>query len=153
MRALVEYRVEDKRNEMIKITEKLLGYLTFEEILLSALGLGIFFFAVWAWVLFFNQGTSWGSFRKFLFMIVLTAFSLAAIKSIQRNFFSEAIITVKGAQVYYGPSVTDQSAFRLGEGLKVYCVDEREGWSRILLASGESGWIQKDLIGEIRTRN
>lgn len=153
VRSLVEYRIEDKRNELIKIAEKLLGYFTFDEMLLSFLVLLFLLLGGWGWALFFKQDASWGFFRKFTLLLTLVFSVLLLVKMIQINFFRESVIVAKQAQVYYGPSVTDQAAFQLGEGLKVYEVDEREGWSRILIASGEIGWIQKELIAEIRPRS
>lgn len=152
VRNLIEYRVEDKRNELIKVTEKLLSYFTYDELFVTALIFSLLLFVSWAGVLFLKQDASWGFFRKLLLLIALTLAALTAIKGIQINFFRESVIVARKAQVYYGPSVTDQAAFQLGEGLKVYGVDEREGWSRILIASGESGWIQKEMIAEIRPR-
>ncbi len=148
-RSLLEYKVEDKRLGLVQLADTLLGFFRAHELNLFAL-LAVFLgVSSWAFVLFFKADTSWGGIRKTLSMITLIAVALASFKGIQENFFHEAIVTVKEAQVYYGPSVTDQPAFRLGDGLKAYVLDSREGWNRILIPSGESGWIQSDQITKI----
>lgn len=152
VKSLIEYRIEDKRNEMVKVAELVLGYVTLGELWVSVLGLSFLLLASWAGVLFFKRDRSWGIFRKSLLLLSFIFLALFLVKSIQVNFFREAIVIAKKAQVYYGPSVTDQAAFQLGEGLKVYEMDDRVGWSRILIASGESGWIQAESIAEIRPR-
>lgn len=150
VRNLLEYKVEDKRNEFVKVGEKILGFFTFEELAFFALLMGLLLFGTWAAALFFKSDPSWGWFRKTLVVLGLIGFGAVTLKSIQMSFFQEAIVTANEAQVYFGPSVTDQPAFRLGEGLKAFIVDSREGWDRILIPSGESGWIQEDQISEIR---
>ncbi len=149
VRSLLEYRVEDKRIWFVKIADEVLSYFTFQEVALFALASSLLLFASWTFVLFFRPDTTWGSIRKTLLILALLGMVLVVVKGIQQNFFREAIVTAKETQAYYGPSVNDQPAFRLGDGLKVYVVDEREGWSRILIASGESGWIQNDQIEAI----
>jgi tetratricopeptide (TPR) repeat protein len=150
VRGLLEYRIDDKRNELIKIAETFLSYFTQDEIIIFGLLVGFVFFASWAGVLFFKADASWGFFRKLLLLLTLAGFTVMGMKTVQTRFFRESIIMTKDAQVYYGPSVTEQQAFRLGEGLKVFIVDTREGWNRILIPSGESGWIQQEQAASIK---
>ena len=63
--------------------------------------------------------------------------------------FGDAMVMAKNSEVRYGPSPSDQIVFKMGEGLKVYVMDEREGWSRIYVASGETGWIQDEKIAKV----
>jgi SH3-like domain-containing protein len=55
----------------------------------------------------------------------------------------------KECEARYGPSAHDQVAFRMGEGIRVFLVDRREDWSRVLLTNGESGWVRNGDIEEI----
>lgn len=147
VRNILEYRIEDKRNEAVKIAEKVLSYVKLPELLLFSLVASLLFFGVWAFSLYSSQEFS--LLRVVFFSFAILGFALLGVKTVQMNFFREAIVISKEAQVYYGPSINDQQAFKLGEGLKVYVRDSREGWSRIIIASGETGWIQKDQIGEV----
>lgn len=148
-RSLRDYRIDDKRLWIIRIADAFLGYFTWREILLFAWICGFLFLGSWVYLLFVKPEADWGPLRKTLLILALLGAALVLVKGLQENFFREAIVTAKEAQVYYGPSVNDQPAFRLGDGLKVYVVDTREGWDRILTASGESGWIQNDQVAEI----
>lgn len=149
VRGLLEYRVDDKRPWFVRLGDGFLGYFTDQEMKLFALIFWLLFLGNWAFDLFFNPESNWGRFRKIVLILALVGAALVVVKEIQQSFFSEAIVTTKEAQVYYGPSVNDQSAFRLGDGLKVYVVGKREGWNQILTPSGERGWIQSDQIAEI----
>ena len=71
-------------------------------------------------------------------------------KQIDTSVMRDAIVMSKEAEVRYGPSENDQVAFRLGEGLKVYVVDHREDWSRVILVNGDGGWVQSNQIAEVR---
>ncbi len=150
LQGLSEYKVEDKRNWYLRAAEQVLGYFTEKEITVLSLASYFLLMASWAFVLFFRPGTPWGWMRKtFLFISILT-FALMGVKSVQAFWIRDAIVMSEGAQVRYGPSETDQIAFRLGEGLKIYVVDSREGWSRVLIPNGDSGWIDSSQIAEVR---
>ena len=83
------------------------------------------------------------------FVLVLAAG--VGAKNVQAHWLRGAIVTAREAQVRYGPSESDQLAFRLGEGLKLYVMDHREEWSRVLLVNGESGWVRNDQIEDYQT--
>ena len=83
--------------------------------------------------------------------MVLIFLALMGAKNVQAHWLRGAIVTAKEGQVRYGPSESDQLAFRLGEGLKLYVMDRREEWSRVLLTNGESGWVRNDQIEEFQT--
>ena len=148
-RSLLEYHMEDKRLGLIQMADTLLGFFRMQELGLFALIAVFLTLSSWVFVLFFRADTDWGAVRKTLLIVACVALATSGFKGVQEKFFREAIVTVKETQVYYGPSVTDQPAFRLGDGLKVYVLDSREGWDRILIPSGESGWIQNDQISKI----
>lgn len=151
-RGLLEYRVEDKRGWYVQAAETVLGFFTLKEVMTAAFSSFMVFALVWAFTIYFRRDEPWGWRRKTLFVMFALLAAAAAVKNIQTHFFRDAIVTAKEAQVRYGPSVNDQTAFRIGEGIKVYVVDEREGWSRVLLSNNESGWVQNSQIAEVRER-
>jgi tetratricopeptide (TPR) repeat protein len=60
-----------------------------------------------------------------------------------------AIIMAANAYVKSAPDGQSTDLFILHEGLKVEIIDATEGWMRILLADGKSGWIETAKIGQI----
>ena len=80
--------------------------------------------------------------------LVLSILTFAA-KRVEVRVMRDAIVMVKKAEARFGPSDGDRVAFRLGGGLKVFVVDHRGDWSRIILTSGEDGWIKNSQIAEV----
>ena len=149
-RGLLEYRVEDARNWYLKATEAVLKYATEREVyvvLLAALfiflGGGIIYFLR-------GRGVFWNPWQQFFFIVLLLAALLAFGKQIQSNLIRDAIVMQKECEAHYGPSEHDQVAFRMGEGIKVFVMDRREDWSRVLLTNGESGWVKDSDIAEVK---
>ncbi|HXV28151.1 MAG TPA: tetratricopeptide repeat protein, partial [bacterium] len=124
-RGLLEYRVEDKRNWYIRAGEQFLENFTEEEIDLIWLGAFFLFILSWCFMLFFRRGTPWGWRRKFLLWLSVLFFILSIAKEVETRMIRDAIVMAKGTDVRYGPTESDQVAFRLGEGIKVYVVDQR----------------------------
>jgi len=149
-RGLLEYRIKDKRNWYLRMGDKTLRHVTEREV--HSLGLLVYFLFIGScvFVLFFRRGLPWGWVRKSLLLLTVLFSVVAVVKNMQVRVIRDAIVMTPKAEARYGPSDSDQVAFRLGEGLKVSVVDHRESWSRILLVSGESGWIRKDQIVEVQ---
>ncbi|MBI3314268.1 MAG: SH3 domain-containing protein [Candidatus Omnitrophica bacterium] len=150
VRSLLEYRIEDKRNWYLKAAERFLEYFTEKEIYLLAMTAYFFLTAGWVFVLFFHPGLPWGTRRKTLAIILLLFATLAVAKYVESRIIRDGVVVAKSAEVRYGPSGEDQIAFRLSEGLKVYVLESRSDWSRILLVNGETGWVSNDQIAEVR---
>lgn len=148
-RGLLEYRVEDKRNWYLRVGERLLGYFTEKEGLVLALFFLFLLLSSSVFVFFFKSELSFGFLRKTGLVLFLLSLALVTIKHVQGQFLMGAIITVPEAPVRYGPSGSDQIAFRLKEGLKVYVADRGDDWSRVILTNGDTGWIEKAHIAEI----
>ena len=146
---LLEYRVDDHRNWYVRTGEKVLGYFTEQEISILWLGSFFLFMAGWCFCLFFRRGAPWGWKRKALILLTILFVVLAAAKHFEKNVMVDAIVLADEAEFRYGPSDTDRVAFRLGEGHKVYMVDQRKDWSRIVLVNGEGGWVKSDQIAEV----
>ena len=150
VRSLLEYRLDDKRNWYIRAGEHVLELFASNEIYFG-LALSYFLFiASCVFGIFIRRGMSWGWKRKTFLFIFLIFVLLALAKHVEKDVIRDAIVMTNDAEVRYGPSDSDQVAFRLGEGLKVYVVDEREDWSRVLLVNGETGWMKNSQIGLIK---
>lgn len=145
----LEYQVEDKRNWYLRALEQTLRFLTTKEAGLIASFAMLLFLVSWAFALYVRPGLPWGPIRKILLVTALLALGFFSAKHFQIQKFGDAIVMVKSAEVRYAPSKSDQVAFKLGEGLKVYVREQRDDWSRIYVASGETGWIQNDKISKV----
>jgi uncharacterized protein YgiM (DUF1202 family) len=104
---------------------------------------GVFFFLR-------GRGVFWSFWRRFVFMILLIAGLVVFGKQAQDNLLRDAVVMKKECEARYGPSEHNQVAFRMGEGIKVFVVDRREDWSRVLLTNGESGWVKDSDIAEVK---
>lgn len=147
VRGLLEYRVDDKRNWYVRAAEEWLGYFRSEEIFLVVMAVYLIFLLTAFFCLAYRRGMPWGWWRKTLLIVFLLTLGLAGAKQYDMEVMKDAIVIVEQAEVRYGPSVTDQIAFRLGEGLKAYVVDARRDWSRIVLVNHEGGWVKNSDIG------
>jgi len=148
-RGLLEYRVEDTRNWYLKATEVVLKYATEKEV--SVVLLAALFVFLAGGVLFFlnGRGVFWNPWQQFVFILLLLAALVTFGKQMQSNVIRDAIVMQKECEARYGPSEHDQVAFRMGEGIKVFVMDRREDWSRVLLTNGESGWVKDSDIAEV----
>lgn len=149
-RGLLEYRVEDTRNWYLKATEVVLKYATEREIYVVVLAV-LFVFLVGG-ILYFvrGRGVFWNPWQKFVFIVLLLATLVAVGKQVQSNVIRDAIVMKKECEAHYGPSEHDQVAFKMGEGIKVFVMDRREDWRRVLLTNGESGWVKDSDIAEVK---
>ena len=149
-RGLLEYRVEDTRNWYLKATEVVLKYATEREV--YAVVLAVLFIFLAGGILFFlnGRGVFWNPWQQFVFIVLLLAALVAFGKQVQSNMIRDAIVMQKECEARYGPSEHDQVAFRMGEGIKVFVMDRREDWSRVLLTNGESGWVKDSDIAEVK---
>jgi tetratricopeptide (TPR) repeat protein len=149
-RGLLEYRVEDTRNWYLKATEAVLKYTTEREV--YAVVLAVLFVFLAGGILYFlsGRGVFWNPWQQFVCMVLLLAALVASGKQVQSNVIRDAIVMQKECEARYGPSEHDQVAFRMGEGIKVFVMDRREDWSRVLLTNGESGWVKDSDIAEVK---
>ena len=149
-RGLLEYRVEDSRNWYLKATEIVLKYATEREV--YAVVLAVLFVFLAGGILYFliGRGVFWNPWQRFVAIALLLAVLVAFGKQMQSNVIRDAIVMQKECEARYGPSEHDQVAFRMGEGIKVFVMDRREDWSRVLLTNGESGWVRDSDIAEVK---
>ena len=149
-RGLLEYRVEDTRNWYLRATEFVLKFATEREV--YAVVLAFLFVFLGGGILFFlrGRGAFWSPWQQFILVLLLIAVLVAVGKQVQSNVIRDAIVMQKECEARYGPSEHDQVAFKMGEGIKVFVVDRREDWSRVLLTNGESGWVKDSDIAEVK---
>lgn len=149
VRAGLQYRIEDKRNWYLRAAEISIQKLTENEVSLL-LALAYFFFVGSMMApLFLGRGLRFGLLQKIFAISLFVLLMLYAAKRVEVRVIRDAIVMAKKADVRFGPSEGDRIAFRLGEGLKVFVVHRREGWSRIILTNGEDGWIKNSSIEEV----
>jgi tetratricopeptide (TPR) repeat protein len=149
-RGLLEYRVEDTRNWYLKTTEAVLTWVTEREVYAAVLAV-LFVFLAGGILYFLNgRGIFWNPWQRFVFFVLLLAALVAFGKQVQSNLIRDAIVMQKECEARYGPSEHDQAAFRMGEGIKVFVMDRREDWTRVLLTNGESGWVRDSDIAEVK---
>jgi len=149
-RGLLEYRVEDTRNWYLKATEVVLKYATEREVYAVLLAVLFIFLAGGIFYFLNGRGVFWNPWQQFIFIVLLLAALVAFGKEVQSNVIRDAIVMQKECEARYGPSEHDQVAFRMGEGIKVFVMDRREDWSRVLLTNGESGWVKDSDIAEVK---
>lgn len=149
-RGLLEYRVEDTRNWYLKATDVVLRFMTEKEVYVVVLG--VLFVFLTGGILYFliGHGVFWNPWQQFVFMVLLFATLVAFGKQVQSNVIRDAIVMQKECKAHYGPSEHDQVAFKMGEGIKVFVMDRREDWSRVILTNGESGWVRDSDIAEVK---
>ena len=144
VQGLLEYRVEDRRNWYLKALDTVLAAFTEKEIGILSLALGFLFWLSWVFSLYLRPDALWGWRRKTLLTLTLVIFGFWFLKGFHGLTVQEAIVLKPQATVRYGPSYKDQMALRLGEGIKVRVTKQEGGWSRIVLANGDTGWIPQE---------
>lgn len=149
VRGSLPYVIEDKRNWYIKAGESLLSNFREQEVNILFVFVQALFLSAWLYGRYRKTGQPWGTGRKTLLALTVLFGLFTAAKTVQTHIIRHAIVVAQEAEVRYGPSVEDQVALRLGEGLKVYVIDARKTWSRVWLVNGESGWIKKSQIEEV----
>ncbi|MDD5226928.1 MAG: tetratricopeptide repeat protein [Candidatus Omnitrophica bacterium] len=149
-RGLLEYRVEDTRNWYLRAAGTVLQYITEREINFVVLVIECIFLLGAIAFFIMGRGLFWNGWQKFVFILLVLAGFVALGKQIQSNMIPDAIVMQKECEARYGPSEHDQVAFKMGEGIKVFVMDRREDWSRILLTNGESGWVKDSDIAEVK---
>ena len=145
---LIEYKIEDKRNWYFRKITDLVGYFKFEECWLLFLG-SYFIFMIVLLVSFLRKRPLFGKAGNFFLTLVIISLFPLLLKFSETGMKDEAIVTVKQAEVRYGPSTVDRIAFRLVEGLKVSVHDHKQDWYRIRLKDERSGWVRDSEVSVI----
>lgn len=149
-RTKIEYKIEDRRNPFIRIHDLALKWFKLSQYAGLALFLLLLFLVSTAlWLRPSVNEQFWAFPRAETFAIFLFVAVLFGCKFFYQSYYAEAIVIANEAEVRYGPSMDNQSLMKLGGGLKVFIVDAREDWSRVVTWNGETGWIKNSELGRV----
>jgi len=146
----IEYKIEDHRNLFMRLHELVLQWVKTSHLVYAALFFSLlFFFTTAAWLHNPGRQAFWAFPRAECLAIFLLISLLWSAQVAYHFYYQEAIVLSNEVEVRYGPSMDNQSLMKLGGGLKVYIVDSREDWSRVVTLNGETGWIKNLELGRI----
>ena len=146
----IEYKIEDRRNPFIRFNDFVLKWVKPAHLWIASLIFSLFFLISSSfWLKNSNSQLFWSFPRTECFSVFLLFVVLLGCKLFYIHHYAEAIILVNEAEVRYGPSMDNQSVMKLGGGLKVFIVDSREDWSRVLTWNNETGWMRNSELGKI----
>ena len=143
---LIEYKIEDKRNWYQRKVSQLLAYVTLEECLLLCFTAYFIFILGLLLSLVFKKFPLFGKMGTIAVIFVILCSVPLLLKYTESGAGKRGVVTEAQAEVRYGPSTSDQIAFRLVEGLEVILDDEKEDWYRVRLRDGRSGWTAKSQV-------
>ena len=108
--------------------------------------LSLVFFAVYLFVGIRKLSFSLGS---FLLIISLVFIGLAVKQSNKEQQTDAAILMVSNSFVKSAPDTNGNDQFMLHEGVKFEILDRVGEWSKIRLADGKVGWIERSAYEKI----
>ncbi len=150
LRSKSEYKIEDRRNLFIRFYDLALKWIkTTQFACLTLICLFIFLVSLGFWLRNPNRQHFWAFPRGEFFVIGLLFATCLCAKVFYNHHYIDAIVLASEAEVRYGPSMDNQSLMKLGGGLKVFIVDAREDWSRVVTWNGETGWIKNSELGRV----
>ncbi len=151
-RGFIKFKVNDTRNWYIREGERILSYITLDELQVVLLILFLMIVILRLCLLLVKKGKILKRMSLFISIIFLISISALILKISPLFSAPEAVITSAGADVRYGPSTADKVAFRLSEGIEVIITSENNKWYKILLKSGKEGWIKDSSLEEVKWR-
>ena len=150
VRSKIEYKIEDHRNVFMHVHDLALKWFKTAHLALAALIFSLIFLISSAfWFRNPNREHFWAFPRGEVFAACLFFAVLCGANYLYSQIYAEAIVLAAEAEVRYGPSMDNQSLMKLGGGLKVFVVDAREDWSRVVTWNGETGWIKNSELGRV----
>ena len=140
VRGMVQYKIDDSRKWYISLMDEYLSLFTIAEFLtvLNVI-LWITLFLIFINIYFSKRWLRW--FLGYCTAGFILCLFFAGVKIVYDNKFSEAVVTVPETAVLNSPVETGTVAFRLKSGSEVFVVDKRPGWFKIVLLSGDDGWL------------
>jgi tetratricopeptide (TPR) repeat protein len=103
----------------------------------------LFFAALAAW--FFrrrSEGLRWIAGALLLLLVVLAASTALRLLRPQRV----AVVVAPEVEAFTGTSADSSVRFRLHAGTETRALEQREGWVRVRLPSGEQGWVAQEQV-------
>ncbi|SFC98455.1 SH3 domain-containing protein [Algibacter pectinivorans] len=89
-----------------------------------------------------------GSIAALLFVFITLAFAFHRFNLDNKD--NPAIIFAQETKVKNDPNARGEEAFRLHEGTKVQVVETYNGWNKIELSDGKTGWVKAEDLKLIR---
>ena len=149
-KAKIEYKIDDRRNPFIRFNDFVLKWIKPAHLWVAGLSFSLLFLISSSfWFKNLNSQAFWSFPRTECFSVFLLLVVLLGCKLFYVHHYGEAIILVNEAEVRYGPSMDNQSVMKLGGWLKVYIVDSREDWSRVITWNNETGWMRNSELGKV----
>lgn len=145
-KSLVEYRVPDKRNWFYGKAVDLMEYVTTEEAWLIISLLYLLLIGSLVVILLIQKDFMMSTLSRYLLFLLIAISIPVGIKFYETKVHEKAVVTSSKVDARFGPSFNDKTAFSLVEGLEASVVDESNGWYRILLLNGDTGWVEKEGI-------
>ncbi|WP_318310797.1 SH3 domain-containing protein [Flagellimonas crocea] len=144
---------EIPKTELSRIYNLVVGAFTYDQWSFLAIGLVVLFVLAYMAYYFLEQAN-----RKraaFISGILSLIFGvvcvLMAYLSYQRYKANDpAIVFQKEVNVNAEPNTSSNTIFTLHEGTKVNVLDQLDGWQRIRIADGQTGWLKADNIKKIK---
>jgi len=140
----LKYKIEDKRNWYWVQWLRFVTLFALNELLLGTLAV----YALWILLVLLKlalrrEGKTFRVLRSLALTVVIVLALPLATQYWVSSVYHDAVVIVPEAEVRYGPTERDQTAFRLTEGLTAQVRKEREDWVLVNVASGETGWCKK----------
>ena len=134
---------------LANLYKRFTGYLTFDQWAKTAVAFMILFVLLYVAFYFFRYSTRKRiafivSLACLFFSLIATGFAFLQFDDFKAD--NPAIVFSEESQVKTEPNNRSQQAFILHEGTKVNVMDELEGWNKIRLADGKTGWIASESL-------
>jgi tetratricopeptide (TPR) repeat protein len=129
-------------------TFKVLSFFSKGELITAALAAYLLFLGA-AILRFYSASPFVFWVRRLTFSVFLISFTGLGFKLYEAR--RPAAIVIHGqVEARYGPSPEEKAVFRLSEGMKVRVAEQSQGWYRIKLSSGDTGWVVGSSLGVLQ---
>ncbi|WP_086475719.1 MULTISPECIES: SH3 domain-containing protein [Arenibacter] len=141
------------KTTLAKFYDTVTSYLTYDQWAYTAVAFMFLFVGFYIAFYFFRFSSQKRiAFITSLSFLVLTLSSATLAYLQYNNYHADrpAIIFVEQAPIKSEPNNRSQAIFNLHAGTKVQVVEEMQGWKKIEIADGKTGWLVSDEIRELK---
>ncbi len=141
--ALKDHIVDESGNVFVSSFQKILGWITMDEIavILVILLTGLFLIAAVNFIFHRSKPLTSGIGGFLVFLSILTGGIFYGKWLLIKD--PRVVVLAAEASARYGPSEKETKAFVLHEGASAVLRDQTEDWYYIVLPDNNTGWIQK----------
>ena len=132
-----------------KIKKNIMGFLSFDQWAKTAVAFMLLFVLLYIAFYFFRYSSR----KRIAFIVSLFALLISIISVIfafiqyeDFNADRPAIVFSEEIAIRSEPNDRSQEVFKLHEGTKVNVVEELNGFQKVVIADGKSGWVPKESI-------